>query len=77
VRRGYQQRRGRQGCRFCASPKRYVIDYKNIRLLEQFLDDEASIRKASKTKNCRRHQSQIAREIKRAREIALLPYIAD
>jgi len=53
VNKDYQQQKRRPGCRFCANPQRYVIDYKNVRLLER---------------------AQIAREIKRAREIALLPY---
>ncbi len=70
----YQQQKRRPGCRFCANPQRYVIDYKNVRLLERFIDEHGSMLKASRTKNCRRHQAQIAREIKRAREIALLPY---
>jgi len=77
VRPNYRPQRRRKGCRFCATPGKYIIDYKNIRLLERFIDDDGSIRKAGKTKNCRLHQSQIAQAIKRAREIALLPYTAD
>jgi len=78
VRSDYRPQRRRKGCRFCATPDKYIIDYKNIRLLEQFIDnDDRGIRKASQTKNCRRHQSQIAQAIKRAREIALLPYGPD
>ena len=78
MRRNYRPQRRRRGCRFCATPDKYVIDYKNIRLLEQFIDnDDASIRKASQTKTCRRHQNQMAQAIKRAREMALLPYTAN
>ena len=75
--RNYRQEKRRPGCRFCANPQRYVIDYKNVRLLERFVDEDGSMLKASKTKNCRLHQSHIAQQIKRAREMALLPYIAD
>ena len=72
-----QRPRGRrQGCRFCAHPTQYVIDYKNVALLQQFLDERGRIRKAGKTRSCRRHQSQIAHHIKRAREMALLPSTA-
>jgi len=77
VRTNYRQEKRRPGCRFCANPQRYVINYKNVRLLERFVDEDGRMLKASKTKNCRRHQAQIAREIKRAREIALLPYTGD
>ncbi len=77
MRRNYRQDQRRPGCRFCANPQRYVIDYKNVRLLERFVDEDGSMLKAGKTKNCRLHQSHIAQQIKRAREMALLPYIAD
>ena len=78
MRPNYRPQRRRQGCRICANPHKYIIDYKNIRLLEQFTDnDDGGIRKSSQTKNCRRHQSQIAQAIKRSREIALLPYGPD
>ena len=76
MRDNYRPRGRRQSCRFCAHPTQYVIDYKNVELLKQFLDDHGRIRKASKARTCRLHQSQIAQQIKRAREIALLPYTA-
>ena len=74
VRTDYRQRRRQRGCQFCVEPTRYVIDYKNVALLERFLDDQERIRKSSKTGVCRRHQSRLAQQIKRAREMALLPY---
>ena len=77
MRNQYRPRGRPQGCRFCAHPTQYVIDYKNVALLERFLDDHVRIRKASKARTSRLHQSQIAQQIKRAREIALLPYTAD
>lgn len=64
-------------CRFCAAPGAQVIDYKNVPLLQGFLDERSRIRKARRAGICRLHQSQLAREIKRSREIALLPYTRD
>ena len=40
MRRNYRQEKRRPGCRFCANPQRYVIDYKNVRLLERFVDED-------------------------------------
>ena len=71
-RREYPGRK--RSCRFCAHPGAEVIDYKNLGLLIGYIDDRARIRKARRAGVCRLHQSQIAQAIKRAREIALLPY---
>lgn len=59
---------------FCVERTMRVIDYKNVRMLEQFMDDRKRIRKARQTGTCRRHQNRLAGAIKRAREIALVPY---
>lgn len=77
MRNGYRPRGRRQRCRFCADATRYVINYKNVRLMLDFLDERGRIRKAGKTRTCRRHQSQIAQQIKRSREMALVPYTID
>lgn len=74
---GYQRGGGgrrRKVCIFCVDRGKHVIDYKNTRLLAQFIDDDGSIKKARQTGTCRRHQNRLATQIKRAREIALLPY---
>jgi len=71
------RRRKKKICIFCAEPQTHIIDYKNLALLEQFIDDRKRIRKARQTGTCRRHQSRIALAIKRAREMALLPYTPD
>jgi len=72
--RGGMRRRKKKVCIFCVEPQARVIDYKNVRMLEQFIDDRKRIRKARQTGTCRRHQNRLAGAIKRAREIALLPY---
>lgn len=46
-------------------------------MLRRFVSDRGKIRSRRITGACRRHQSQLARAIKRARELALLPYVAE
>lgn len=74
--RGGLRRRKKKVCVFCVEPSARVIDYKNVRMLEQFMDERKRIRKARQTGTCRRHQNRLAGAVKRAREIALVPYIA-
>ena len=70
-------RKRRKECAFCTDRRGKIIDYKNVRLLRDFLDDRARIRKARQTGNCRKHQRKLGTAIRRAREIALLEYTAD
>jgi small subunit ribosomal protein S18 len=51
------------------------IDYKDTATLRKFISERGKIRSRRITGACRRHQSQIARAVKRARELALLPYV--
>jgi small subunit ribosomal protein S18 len=53
------------------------VDYKDIGSLRKFISDRGKIRSRRITGACRRHQSQIARAVKRARELALLPYVTE
>ena len=46
-------------------------------MLRRFISERGKIRSRRITGACRRHQSQVARAVKRARELALLPYVAD
>jgi len=46
-------------------------------MLRRFVSERGKIRSRRITGACRRHQSQVARAVKRARELALLPYVAD
>lgn len=66
----------RKSCHFCRD-KIDHIDYKEFTALRRFLSDRGKIRSRRITGACRRHQSQLARAVKRARELALLPYVAD
>ncbi|MCX7988039.1 MAG: 30S ribosomal protein S18 [Thermodesulfovibrio sp.] len=61
-------------CRFCAE-KVDFIDYKNAKLLRGFMTERGKILSRKMTGTCSRHQRQLTKAIKRARSIALLPYI--
>ncbi len=64
----------RKVCRFCAEKVR-DIDYKQIQVLRTFTTDTGKILSARITGNCASHQRQLTRAIKRARNLALLPYV--
>ncbi len=66
----------RKVCTFCAD-KTARIDYKNTDGLRRFITDRGKIRPRRKTGACARHQRAIAVAIKRARHLALIPYISD
>jgi small subunit ribosomal protein S18 len=66
----------RKPCPYCKEKIDHV-DYKDVDGLRRFLSEKGKMRSRRITGACRRHQSQIARAIKRARELALLPYVAD
>jgi small subunit ribosomal protein S18 len=61
-------------CRFCHN-KDMQIDYKRIDILERFVTDRGKILPRRITGTCAKHQRLLAREIKRARIIALLPFV--
>lgn len=64
----------RKVCRFCAEKVR-DIDFKQIQILRTFTTDTGKILSARITGNCASHQRQLTRCIKRARNLALLPYV--
>ena len=61
-------------CRFCGD-KRLVIDYKNVDILRRFTTEGGKIIPRRITGNCAKHQRLMAKQIKIARFIALLPYV--
>ena len=65
--------RRRKYCHFCKEGVD-VVDYKDAQTLRRFMSERGKIRSRRTTGACRRHQRQVAVAIKRAREIALLPY---
>lgn len=62
-------------CRFC-SKEDIVIDYKNVDLMRQYISESGKIAPRRITGTCAKHQRKVAREIKKAREMALLHYIS-
>jgi small subunit ribosomal protein S18 len=66
----------RKSCQYCRDKVEHV-DYKDITALRKFISDRGKIRSRRITGACRRHQNQIATAVKRARELALLPYVGD
>jgi small subunit ribosomal protein S18 len=63
-------------CQFCTS-KELEIDYKNIELLKRYVDETGRIRPRRQTGTCAKHQRVLAKAIKNARHIALLPFVSD
>ena len=61
-------------CRFCHD-KSYAIDYKRSDILENFITDRGKILPRRITGTCAKHQRDVAKEIKKARIIALLPFV--
>jgi small subunit ribosomal protein S18 len=63
-------------CQFCAD-KNLVIDYKQSDMLYRFVTEEGKIRPRRQTGTCAKHQRILARAIKLARHLALLPFTAE
>ena len=63
----------RKPCQFCRD-KVDEVDYKNTNILRRHVSEKGKIRSRRITGTCRRHQRQVAVAVKRAREMALLPY---
>ena len=66
----------RKSCYFCKE-KVEEVDYKNYNQLRRYVSEKGKIRSRRITGACRRHQRQVAVAVKRAREMALLPYVAE
>jgi small subunit ribosomal protein S18 len=63
-------------CRFCEAGEIY-IDYKDEKKLGKFLTEQGKIIPRRVSGNCAMHQRQLTRAIKRARHLALLPFVAE
>ena len=66
----------RKVCAFCVE-KVECIDYKDVNKLNKFTSDRAKILPRRVTGTCAKHQRELTTAIKRARQIALLPYTSD
>ena len=74
-RRQYRYSRPRV-CQFCTD-KNVVIDYKNIDLLKRYVTETGKIRPRRQTGACAKHQRAMAVAVKRARHLALLPFVGE
>jgi small subunit ribosomal protein S18 len=75
-RRDYRRRPKRKVCTFCTE-KTAFIDYKDVNRLRRFVTERGKILPRRVSGNCARHQRALASAIKRARELALLPYTGE
>ena len=69
----YSKQPRRKYCQFCKEGTDF-IDYKDVQLLRKYMTDRGKIKPRRVTGACTQHQHDIALAIKRAREMALLPY---
>ncbi len=74
ARRNFRKRR--KVCNFCANNVEH-IDYKDVNRLKKYITERGKILPRRITGNCAKHQRQLTIAIKRARNIALLPYTAE
>ncbi|NLN71136.1 MAG: 30S ribosomal protein S18 [Chloroflexi bacterium] len=63
-------------CQFCAN-KEIEINYKNAEVLKHYIDETGKIRPRRQTGTCAKHQRVVAKAVKNARHIALLPYVSE
>ncbi|MDQ1558531.1 MAG: small subunit ribosomal protein [Pyrinomonadaceae bacterium] len=68
--------RRRKVCRFCLD-KVDIIDFKDVKLLTNYIPERSKVLPRRISGSCAPHQRMLAEAIKRARNIALLPYAAD
>ena len=76
VRRPRGRKPRRKVCQFCVD-KVQQIDYKDTAKLRRYISERGKILPRRTTGTCAMHQRQLTVAIKRARQIALLPYVAD
>ena len=69
-------RRKKKVCQFCQDKIEH-IDYKDVARLRKFISERAKILPRRATGTCAKHQRELTTAIKRARQVALLPYVAD
>ena len=72
----FRSHKRKKDCAFCAEKIEH-IDYKDVPRLRKNLSDRAKILPRRVTGTCAKHQRQLTEAVKRARHIALIPYISD
>lgn len=69
----YARKPKRKYCVFCKDHVEY-IDYKDVNTVRKFMTDRGKIKPRRVSGNCAQHQHQVSMAVKRAREVALVPY---
>lgn len=69
-------RKRKKVCQFCVDKVAY-IDYKDSAKLRKFMSERSKILPRRTTGTCAMHQRELTEAIKRARQIALLPFVTD
>ncbi|HHT95558.1 MAG TPA: 30S ribosomal protein S18 [Clostridia bacterium] len=62
-------------CQFCADKN--TIDYKDLNTVKRYISERGKILPRRVTGTCAKHQRDVTIAVKRARQIALLPYVTD
>lgn len=73
---GRRYRRRPRVCQFCAD-RVNSLNYRQIDIVKRYVSDAGKIRSRRETGNCAKHQRMVARAVKRARHMALVPYTSD
>ena len=68
--------RRRKVCRFCVD-KIDFIDYKDVRVLMMAIPERGKIQPRRLSGTCAKHQRKLTTAVKRARQLALIPYVTD
>ena len=68
--------RRKKVCKLCKQKKAYV-DYKDVEFLKKYIPERGKILPRRTSGNCAKHQRMLTTAIKRAREMALIPYVAE
>ena len=76
VRRPRGRKPRRKVCQFCVEKVQH-IDYKDVTRLRRFTSERGKILPRRMTGTCAKHQRQLSSAIKRARFVALMPYVAE
>ena len=74
--KAFRPKRKKKVCAFCAE-KVAQIDYKDAAKLRKFVSERTKILPRRITGTCAKHQRELTTAVKRARQIAILPYISD
>ena len=70
-------RRRKKVCAFCSDKEHDYIDYKDIAKLRRYMSERGKILPRRITGNCAKHQRALTVAIKRARHVALMPYVCE